>query len=422
MQPIASVETPVTLGGSILGLPDGPAVTRAIKASNEFTVELLLTPLNGEQNGPARILTISESATDRNFTIGHGTFGGSSRAIEVRCRTTETSSNGQPALVTQGDYITGEQLHVAVIFKDSTLTLWIDGSIVVERELGGDLSNWDEGFDLLLGNEADGGRPWLGTIERARIYDVALSDEEVRSLAVTGELEEPAPEPEPEPTPDPVEVVGGFLFEKVRGDRRISGIAGQIDSFEARYFDYIIAADYGSFGESRKWVVESSEPWLFVRHKAEIKLGESSDFSAMIFPEPAEALPPGEHIAQITVTDTESGLPVDRVRIILDLAEAVEGSEPEPADITVEPSQIELEAMEGGVLSSRFESLVVSNNEDREVLARVESTAPWALLSPDTVRLMARGATVVGVLFDEAALVSRDPGRYEARITVEEVR
>jgi hypothetical protein len=58
--------------------------------------------------------------------------------------------------------------------------LYIDGIVVAESNIPGDLSTWNPRFPLLLGNETTGEYPWLGQIFLVAVYDRFLSWEEVR--------------------------------------------------------------------------------------------------------------------------------------------------------------------------------------------------------------------------------------------------
>jgi hypothetical protein len=71
-------------------------------------------------------------------------------------------------------------------------TLYIDGTSVSNRDVAGDLSNWDEGFRLALGNELTGERPWLGELHRVALYARVLDAAEVRRSAHAGRDATPA--------------------------------------------------------------------------------------------------------------------------------------------------------------------------------------------------------------------------------------
>jgi len=46
------------------------------------------------------------------------------------------------------------------------------------------LSNWEDGFPLLIGNEANGNRPWRGSVSNLIIADVVLTADEVESAVL----------------------------------------------------------------------------------------------------------------------------------------------------------------------------------------------------------------------------------------------
>jgi len=77
----------------------GPAtkLIEAVKRSKALTIAAWIKPENTTQAGPARIVTVSRDSGGRDFTLGQN--GG---AYEVRFRTTATSPNGEPSLVTAG--------------------------------------------------------------------------------------------------------------------------------------------------------------------------------------------------------------------------------------------------------------------------------------------------------------------------------
>ena len=60
--------------------------------------------------------------------------------------------------------------------------LYVDGASVATGEVGGEVSNWDQGLRLALGNELTEDRPWLGELHRVAIYARALDAEEMQPL------------------------------------------------------------------------------------------------------------------------------------------------------------------------------------------------------------------------------------------------
>ena len=64
----------------------------AVLRTGEITVEAWLQPADTKQAGPARIVTLSENSTQRNFTLGQ-----EGDRFDFRLRTTRTSTNGLPS-------------------------------------------------------------------------------------------------------------------------------------------------------------------------------------------------------------------------------------------------------------------------------------------------------------------------------------
>ncbi len=97
----------------------GPAerLTAAVRETNALTLEAWITPAREVQTGPARIVTLSQDHTTRNFTLGQ-----ENRTYEMRLRTSETSANGLPSVQTSADVqacvaaARGVDGHTAVVF------------------------------------------------------------------------------------------------------------------------------------------------------------------------------------------------------------------------------------------------------------------------------------------------------------------
>ncbi len=170
---------------------NGPAtaLNDAIKATNEFTVEAWITAANATQAGPARVVSISSGVGDRNVTLGQGEPDGiGGDHWSSRQRSTETSSNGLPAISTPaGSAVQDGLTHVVVTRSPAgEVQLYVDGSVVASTTVGGDLSNWSSSFPLLLANETSLDRPWLGTFHLVAVYSRALSAAEVNQNLQVG--------------------------------------------------------------------------------------------------------------------------------------------------------------------------------------------------------------------------------------------
>jgi hypothetical protein len=163
-------------------------IIEACQASNEITLEAWIRPSHGRQDGPARILTLSSDANDSNFTLGQGLWGESSAAVfDVRLRTSETSANGLPSLSSLSGSARPVLTHL-VYTRDASgrAKIYVDNELHSSQVVGGEFSNWNRGASLSLGNEAGGGRPWLGRVYLVAIYCRALSSHEVGQNYLVG--------------------------------------------------------------------------------------------------------------------------------------------------------------------------------------------------------------------------------------------
>ncbi|MCB0045424.1 MAG: hypothetical protein KDD92_08345, partial [Caldilineaceae bacterium] len=154
-------------------------------SNNALTIEAWVKPANVTQDGPARIVSISADANNRNVTLGQGLWGTqASELYNVRLRTTTNNLNGSsPDLRAPAGSATTALQHV-VYTRDAggTARIYVNGSQVKSGTIDGNLSNWDTAYKLILGNEADGSRPWLGELHRVGIYTCALTGSDVSTL------------------------------------------------------------------------------------------------------------------------------------------------------------------------------------------------------------------------------------------------
>ena len=182
--------------GSTLISSESPAhkVITACKASNEVTLEVWIEPANVSQDGPARILSISSSKTERNLTLGQGLYGTQAPDVYItRLRTKQTSVNGLPAVVTPAGTATTALTHVAYTRRaDGQAVLYVNGQDRGVLNIDGAFSNWDDRMPLLLANELSEDRPWLGVLRLAAVYSRALTAAEVVHNYEASTASEPA--------------------------------------------------------------------------------------------------------------------------------------------------------------------------------------------------------------------------------------
>ncbi|MBN1673755.1 MAG: FecR domain-containing protein [Kiritimatiellae bacterium] len=203
-------------------------IVAACRATHELTVEAWVKPTVIPQTGPARIVTLSAGTNLRNFTLGmDNNLGGKGwrptdqACVAARLRTTNTSLNGVPAILTPLGSLTSSLTHLVFTRgTDGLGRIWING---VERARGrfdGDFSNWDDSFELFLARDLGERWPWLGEYFFVAIYNRTLAPSEVAAHFAAG-----LPGPEPGPTrrsdilPAPGTVLPVLRFAKTRNQK-----------------------------------------------------------------------------------------------------------------------------------------------------------------------------------------------------------
>lgn len=183
-------------------------LTDIAKATQAMTIEAWIRPSNTSQEGPARIVTLSQDSSNRNFTLGQ-----EKDIFDVRFRTSKTSKNGMPSVMTKA--VKTELTHVVYTReKSGKARLFLNGKQRVDQNIGGDLNSWDGKYHIALGDEMKGTRLWKGTYFLLAIFDRPLSAKEIEQHFKAGiDAKIPAPtitkvEPKPEPKPDMVKHTG----------------------------------------------------------------------------------------------------------------------------------------------------------------------------------------------------------------------
>jgi mono/diheme cytochrome c family protein len=156
-----------------------------IKASGEYSIEAWVAPANVAQED-ANIISYSGGDTSRNFTLGQHGY-----QYEDYARSSVSDANGKRVLITNAadrdaqaslqhvvmtfDPVNGRKIYVNGVFTGDTDSLG-----------GGTLSNWDDTFAFVLGNETSGDRPWAGLIKFVAIHDRALTLDQIQQNFAAG--------------------------------------------------------------------------------------------------------------------------------------------------------------------------------------------------------------------------------------------
>lgn len=159
--------------------------------TGEFSMEAQFVAANGKAAGPARIISLSTSASNRNFTLGQ-----EGNQLIFRLRTTETDPNGVASQLALGAIEAGKPYHLLLTYRSGELVWYLNGIRYFSSHCKGDLFSWNDNR-LIFGDEWEADRHWSGLIRGVVLYDRVLPDQEALerwSQAQAGlELLRPAP-------------------------------------------------------------------------------------------------------------------------------------------------------------------------------------------------------------------------------------
>ncbi len=170
-------------GGGFVLTGNEEALCNAFRKAGALTIEMVFSAADTEQDGPARILTFSESPYSRNVTLGQ-----ERDALVLRLRTPATGANGMEPESVLCTIEAGRPYHCLVSYGNGTVACYLNGAEVY-RETGrvtGDFSNWTAQH-LVIGDEWIEPRPWRGRVEGfafyARASDARLAARRYREVA-----------------------------------------------------------------------------------------------------------------------------------------------------------------------------------------------------------------------------------------------
>jgi len=124
----------VTDGGMLVSKLPAMSVTQAVKRTDQLTVEVWMKPENLNQEGPARIVTISSGPDKRNVTLAQQHDG-----IHLRVRTMLAGDNGSRINLRGRRVLEDTSMyHIAATFNRGVERLAVNG-VFVNRNVYGDL-------------------------------------------------------------------------------------------------------------------------------------------------------------------------------------------------------------------------------------------------------------------------------------------
>lgn len=167
--------------GKLQGTTTGSAKLHdMILTTGEYSVEAWVAPANVTQT-QAYIVSYSGGTTQRNFTLGQTQYN-----YDAFVRSTNTDANGMPPLSTPNaqQVLQASLQHVVMTYDPiNGRQIYVNGALVAsgDPQKGGSLSQWDNTFALVLGNEVSSDRPFTGLIKMVALYNKAMSASDVQS-------------------------------------------------------------------------------------------------------------------------------------------------------------------------------------------------------------------------------------------------
>jgi len=176
----------VKAGGKAQGTTTGSKkLSDRIKATGEYSIEAWAAPANVTQED-AYIVSYSGGVMSRNATLAQRAY-----QYEALGRSSSTGANGAPALLTRDtDRDAQASLQHVVLTYDPVngRRLYVNGNFTgdVDPRSGGALSDWDDTFALVLGNETSNNRQWLGVLRFVAVHSRALTLEQIQQNFAAG--------------------------------------------------------------------------------------------------------------------------------------------------------------------------------------------------------------------------------------------
>lgn len=176
------------LGGYGINLTGGKAqadttkskkINNFIRSSGEYSIEAWVVPANVSQED-ANIISYSAGANSRNFTLGQTLYN-----YDFFNRTNESDANGAAALSTpDADEVLQSSLQHVVATYDPVngRSIYVNGAPIVVNDPvtnSTTISNWDDSFAFLLGNEVSNNRTWNGQLRLVAIHNRILTPAQV---------------------------------------------------------------------------------------------------------------------------------------------------------------------------------------------------------------------------------------------------
>jgi mono/diheme cytochrome c family protein len=151
-----------------------------IKSTGEFSIEAWVNNANVAQEN-AFIVSYSAGANARNVTLAQRMY---QYEAYTRVGDGKTTNNGTPVLLTRAADMDAQaaQQHVVLTYSPvDGRRIYVNGVFTDDADAqgGGSLSDWDDTFALVLGNETSTNRQWEGVLRLVAIHNRALTQAQI---------------------------------------------------------------------------------------------------------------------------------------------------------------------------------------------------------------------------------------------------
>jgi VanZ family protein len=154
-------------GSQGVGVDRARAVACGLRSAGSFTIVARLDDLPPSQEGPARIVTLSEGVEADQIDL-HLAMGEVGASVRLRLDQYTLLDEKVPAIVGQGP------LELVLTYDGELLELSANQRVVWQRRVDADPSSWRYDLPLTIGNEHGGDRGLTGTLTELQIYAGAV--------------------------------------------------------------------------------------------------------------------------------------------------------------------------------------------------------------------------------------------------------
>jgi hypothetical protein len=164
-------------------------IVKAIKQTNEITVECWIRPAEPFSSNDSRIVSLANNNNDIGFVMDQYYIANDIKTINFGSRLSTASTNeaGFPEIIPENENAYLNMQHVAFVHDSlGNETVFLNGETAATGFRPSSLSNWKEDFSLRLGSESDQSLPWTGTFYIMAIYNIALNSQQIKRNFTSG--------------------------------------------------------------------------------------------------------------------------------------------------------------------------------------------------------------------------------------------